>query len=87
MTPITVTELRAINRIAIQFGHVPAGQAALAVADHITRFWDRRMIVKLLRAVDDDPTGLDPVVAGAVDTLRDRAAARARADTARGQAS
>lgn len=77
-----MTELRAISRIAIQFGHLPTDEAATAVVDHLTRFWDRRMITRLIRTLDDDPTGIDPVVTGAVNMLRERAA-RARGDTTR----
>lgn len=82
MTLTALTEIRAIGRIAVQFGHLPTAEASTAVADHITRFWDRRMISRLIRTIDDDPTGLDPTVAAAVTILRDRSA-RARGDTAR----
>lgn len=82
MVLTSVSELRAICRIAIQFGHLPTDEAATAVADHIIRFWDRRMITRLIRTLDDDPTGVDPIVTGAVNALRARAA-RARGDTTR----
>lgn len=82
MVLTSISELRAVGRIAVQFGHLPTDEAATVVADHLTRFWDRRMITRLIRTLDDDPTGVDPIVAGAANALRERAA-RARGDTTR----
>ncbi len=70
MTHSVRPELRLISRIAVQFRHLPAEEAAVVVADHIARFWSVRMKNKLIEEVADDPSGLDPLVLAAVARLR-----------------
>jgi formate dehydrogenase subunit delta len=63
-------EIRMINSIAAHFGYLRAEQAAVAVADHIRRFWDPRMKQRLLLLVASDTRGLDPVAVTAAALLR-----------------
>jgi formate dehydrogenase subunit delta len=61
------------NDIARQFTHLPAPEAAQAIAQHIERFWDPRMRRNLeaLAAAHDD--SLDPLVVDAVGRLATQA--------------
>ena len=54
--------VRLANDIARQFAHLPADEAAAAVAGHITAFWDPRMRTHLLEEIQRDPSRLDPIV-------------------------
>jgi formate dehydrogenase subunit delta len=65
-------EARLGNDIARQFSHLPAAEAAEAVAAHIERFWDPRMRRNLeaLAAAHDD--SLDPSVVDAAGRLAAR---------------
>lgn len=69
MTRVVRPELRLIARIAVQFRHLPAEEAAVAVADHVVRFWSVRMKKKLIEEVADDSMGVDPIVLAAVERL------------------
>ena len=62
-------EARMGNDIARQFAHLPAAQAAEAVARHIETFWDPRMrrTLEALAAAHDD--SLDPILVGAAGRL------------------
>ena len=62
-------EARLGNDIARQFAHLPAAQAAEAVARHIETFWDPRMrrALEALVATHDD--ALDPLVVDAAGRL------------------
>jgi formate dehydrogenase subunit delta len=66
-------EARMGNDIARQFAHLPAAQAAEAIAGHIERFWEPRMRRNLeaLAAAQDD--SLDPLVVDAAGRLATRA--------------
>lgn len=70
MTITAPAEIRMINSIATHLGYLPAEQAAAAVADHITRFWDPRMKHRLLLLVASDTRDLDPVAVTAAALLR-----------------
>jgi formate dehydrogenase subunit delta len=61
------------NDIARQFAHLPAAEAAEAIAGHIERFWDPRMRLNLeaLAAAHDD--SLDPLVVDAAGRLATQA--------------
>ncbi len=65
-------EARLGNDIARQFAHLPEQQAVEAVVRHIETFWDPRMRhdLRALAAAGDDT--LDPLLALAVERLRDR---------------
>jgi formate dehydrogenase subunit delta len=62
-------EARMGNDIARQFAHLPAPQAAEAVARHIETFWDPRMrrTLEALVAAHDD--ALDPLLVDATGRL------------------
>jgi formate dehydrogenase subunit delta len=54
--------VRMANDIARQFAHLPADEAAAAVANHVRSFWDPRMRRQLLEEIDRDESQLDPLV-------------------------
>lgn len=58
-----------VNLIAAQFGYLGAAEAAEEVATHLERFWEPRLLRRLLEA---GSAGLEPVAAAAVRRLRDR---------------
>ena len=62
-------EARLGNDIARQFAHLPAPDAAEAVARHIETFWDPRMrrTLEALAAAHDD--SLDPILVDAAGRL------------------
>lgn len=62
-------EARMGNDIARQFAHLPAAQAAEAVARHIETFWDPHMrrTLEALAAAHDD--ALDPLLVDAAGRL------------------
>ena len=63
------TQVRLVNSVAAQFAHLPAREAAAAVASHVQTFWDPRMRADLLAALDDPDAGLDPVALEAARLL------------------
>lgn len=63
-------EVRLANDIARQFRHLGLEAGSVAVANHITRFWDPRMRTALLARVHEGGTDLDPLVAAAADRLQ-----------------
>ena len=62
-------EARMGNDIARQFAHLPAAQAAEAVARHIETFWDPRMRRTLEALVADHDDALDPLLVDASGRL------------------
>jgi formate dehydrogenase subunit delta len=62
-------EVRMANDIARQFAHLPADEAAAAVANHLRQFWETRMRHHLADEVARDPDQLDPIVLAAVADL------------------
>jgi formate dehydrogenase subunit delta len=66
-------EARMGNDIARQFAHLPAGEAAEAIARHIESFWDPRMrrTLEALAAAHDE--SLDPLLVDAAGRLAQRA--------------
>jgi formate dehydrogenase subunit delta len=63
-------EIRLVNNIAIHFCYLPTEQAAVAVADHVKRFWDPRMQRRLFELVAAEADDLDPVAVAATALLR-----------------
>jgi formate dehydrogenase subunit delta len=65
-------EVRLGNDIARQFAHLPAPEAAEAIAGHIASFWDPRMrrALEALAAEHDDR--LDPLLVDAAGRLASR---------------
>lgn len=62
-------EARLGNDIARQFAHLPAAEAAEAVARHIETFWDPRMRLRLEALVAAHDDTLDPVLVDAAGRL------------------
>lgn len=62
-------EARMGNQIARQFAHLPADEAADAVARHIESFWDPRMRRTLQALVAAHDQSLDPVLVAAAGRL------------------
>jgi formate dehydrogenase subunit delta len=62
------------NDIARQFGHLPAGEAADAIAHHIERFWDPRMRRNLEALAGAHDDSLDPLLVDAAGRLAAHAA-------------
>jgi formate dehydrogenase subunit delta len=66
-------EARMGNDIARQFAHLPAADAAEAVARHIESFWDPRMRRNLEALVAAHDDSLDPLLVDAAGRLASRA--------------
>jgi formate dehydrogenase subunit delta len=62
-------EARMGNDIARQFSHLPAPEAAEAIARHIETFWDPRMRRSLEALVAAGDDSLDPLVVDAAGRL------------------
>lgn len=62
-------EARMGNDIARQFAHLPAAEAAEAVARHIESFWDPRMRRNLEALVAAHDDSLDPLLVDAAGRL------------------
>jgi formate dehydrogenase subunit delta len=69
MSAHIAAEARMGNDIARQFAHLPAAEAAKAIARHIETFWDPRMRrgLEALVAAHDDT--LDPLLVDAAGRL------------------
>ncbi|MDE2582435.1 MAG: formate dehydrogenase subunit delta [Rhodospirillales bacterium] len=63
------------NQIGKFFAHQGHDKAVAGIEDHLRKFWDRRMRVGILDAVDRGEAQLDPLVAEAIERLRAPAAA------------
>ena len=62
------------NQIATNLRTLGSEKAALAVADHIARFWDPRMRSQILEIQAQHSMELDPVADAAITILRDKGA-------------
>ena len=62
-------EARMGNDIARQFAHLPAADAAEAIARHIESFWDPRMRRGLEALVAEGDDSLDPLLVDAAGRL------------------
>ena len=69
MSALTKAEARMGNDIARQFAHLPAPQAAEAIATHIESFWDPRMRRGLEALVAEGDDSLDPLLVDAAGRL------------------
>ena len=61
------------NQIALFFGSYPKEEAVAGVADHLKRFWERRMRQQIFEYVDAGGSGLNGLVVEAVMLLRRQA--------------
>jgi formate dehydrogenase subunit delta len=64
--------VRLSGDVARQFTHLPVERAVDAVATHLTRFWEPRMLRDLVSRVQANEPGIDPLVRR---TVRERLAA------------
>ena len=62
--------VRMANQIAANVGHLPADEAAHAVATHLRSFWTPAMRQDLIDLVDQDPDAVVPLVGTALESLR-----------------
>jgi formate dehydrogenase subunit delta len=62
--------IRMSNQIALNFGAYPAEVATTKVVNHLTKFWERRMVKELSAYVENNGSGIQPVVAQAVKIMR-----------------
>jgi formate dehydrogenase subunit delta len=67
MTESLPSEIRMGNDIARALHHLPAEDAAEAVATHLTKFWDPRMRRSLVQRVRDGDPRVDPLLARATE--------------------
>jgi formate dehydrogenase subunit delta len=80
MSALTKAEARMGNDIARQFAHLPAPEAAEAIARHIETFWDPRMRRGLEGLVSEADDSLDPLLVDAAGRLA-RHASRSEPDS------
>ena len=61
------------NQIAMFFASYPNEEAVAGVADHLKKFWERRMRQQIFEYVDAGGSGLNGLVIEAVGLLRRQA--------------
>lgn len=66
MSATTPPEIRLINNIAVQFGHLAPERASEEVANHVRKFWDPRMKARLLELATTEAELLQPTAYAAV---------------------
>ena len=59
-----------VNQIARFFARQPEDMAAVAIADHLRKFWEPRMRRQIVAMLDDPEHGLVPAAQKAVESLR-----------------
>ncbi len=64
------TLLRMASQIAAFFRSYPEEDAVSGIADHINRFWNRRMRTDFLAAFKPDDSRLDPRLAKALAQVK-----------------
>ena len=65
----TSTMVHNANQIALFFASYPREEAIAGVADHLKKFWERRMKDQIVRYVAEDGSGLHDLVVEAVKRL------------------
>lgn len=60
------------NQIVDQFPHLAEEERVEAVATHIHKFWERRMLRALYEHIEGGADDLDPVVIAAAAIIRSR---------------
>jgi formate dehydrogenase subunit delta len=58
------------NQIALYFASYPREEAVAGVADHLKKFWERRMRQQIIQYVTQGGTGLHELALEAVKRLR-----------------
>ncbi len=54
--------IRMANQIAAFFHSKPEAQGVAGIAEHINKFWEKRMRAELFEAINESGTELDPWV-------------------------
>lgn len=65
------------NQIARHLAVEGPEAAARSTANHITKFWEARMIARLFAALETSDMGLNDIARAAFDILREKARERA----------
>ena len=74
MKPVSTDRLiRMANQIATFFATQPGADQADRVAQHLRKFWEPRMLSRLLAHADTGGAGLHPLVQDAIRRLRETA--------------
>jgi formate dehydrogenase subunit delta len=63
------------NQIALYFASFPREEAIGGVADHLKKFWERRMLAQIVRYVEEGGSGLHELVVEAVKRIGAKSAA------------
>lgn len=58
------------NQIALFFAGYPKDEAVAGIADHLKKFWERRMLQQIFAHVDAGGAGLNGLVVEAIGVLR-----------------
>jgi formate dehydrogenase subunit delta len=58
------------NQIAAYFASYPREEAVTGIADHLQKFWERRMLQQIFDYVDAGGAGLDELAVEAVSRLK-----------------
>ncbi len=66
----TETMVHMANQIAIFFSTYPHHEAVAGVAEHLKKFWERRMLEQIYQHVNAGGEGLNPLVIAAVQQLQ-----------------
>jgi formate dehydrogenase subunit delta len=62
----TSTMVHNANQIALFFASYPREEAIAGIADHLKKFWERRMRDQIVKYVAEDGSGLHDLVVEAV---------------------
>lgn len=62
--------VRMANQIAIFFSSKPAEEAVAGIAEHINKFWDPRMRLRLFALLDEGDAGFMPLVVEAAAKVK-----------------
>ncbi|MGQ4615814.1 formate dehydrogenase subunit delta [Nocardia sp. R7R-8] len=66
----TAPAIRLATEIAAQFRHLPPGEAATPIVEHIRRYWEPRLRAQLLEQAAHAGEECDAHVVAVVDLLR-----------------
>ncbi len=62
------------NQIGKAFAHLPHERAIAEVADHIRKFWEKRMLAHIYAHIDSGGAGLDELPKESLERLRETTA-------------
>ena len=66
---------RMANQIADFYAAMPDEEAMAGVASHLTLYWTPKMIREIIAFADEGRSGLKPIAARAVESLKQKATA------------